>query len=168
MKILETDRLILREFTTDDAPFILKLLNSQGWLEFIGDRGIKNTDDAKNYIETRLINGYTTNGFGLYLIELKKDKASIGMCGLLKRDGLDDIDIGFALSPEFSGNGYAFEAAAGTLIFAKNSLKLNRIVAITTLNNKSSINLLRKLNFNFEKMVQIPNDKEELMLFAIN
>lgn len=166
MEIIETDRLVLREFSHEDAPFVLKLLNTPGWLEFIGDRGIRTLDDAKNYIETKLIYSYRTNGFGLYLIVTKEGKNSVGMCGLVKRDGLEDIDIGFALSPEFSGNGYAYEAALATLDYAKNSLRLKSIVAITTQKNKSSIKLLEKLKFQFDKMVTIPNDTEELLLFT--
>ena len=168
MKLIETNRLVLREFTTADAEFILHLLNSPGWLKFIGDRGVKTTDDASEYITDKLIDSYKTNGFGLYLVLLKNENISIGMCGLIRREGLDDVDIGFALLPDFAGKGFAFEAAIATMKYAEQVLKLKRVVAITTTENNSSINLLKKLNFTFEKMVLIPNDEEELMLFANN
>ena len=166
MKILETSRLVLEEFTLGDADFIFALLNSPGWLQFIGDRGIKNIDDARKYISDKLIASYLTNGFGLYIVRLKNENIPIGMCGLVKRAGLEDVDIGFALSPDFSGKGYAYEAAIATMNYAKDILNIKSIVAITTPNNISSINLLKKLQFNFEKMISIPNDDEELMLFT--
>lgn len=166
MNIIETNRLILRKFILDDAGFVLELLNSPSWLKYIGDRNVKNLEDAKNYISDKLISSYIKNGFGLYEIILKKDNIPVGMCGLIKRDTLENIDLGFALSPVFTGNGYAFEAAFATLNYAKTVLKLERIIAITTTENKNSIKLLEKLKFVFEKMVHLSNEEEELMLFS--
>lgn len=166
MNIIETNRLILRKFIIDDAGFVLELLNSPSWLKYIGDRNVKNLEDAKNYISDKLISSYIKNGFGLYEIILKKDNIPVGMCGLIKRDTLENIDLGFALSPVFTGNGYAFEAAFATLNYAKTVLKLERIIAITTTENKNSIKLLEKLKFVFEKMVLLSNEEEELMLFS--
>ena len=166
MNIIETKRLILRKFIIDDAGFVLELLNSPSWLKYIGDRNVKNLEDAKNYISDKLISSYIKNGFGLYEIILKKDNIPVGMCGLIKRDTLENIDLGFALSPVFTGNGYAFEAAFATLNYAKTVLKLERIIAITTTENKNSIKLLEKLKFVFEKMVLLSNEEEELMLFS--
>ena len=166
MNIIETNRLILRKFILDDAGFVLELLNSPSWLKYIGDRNVKNLEDAKNYISDKLISSYIKNGFGLYEIILKKDNIPVGMCGLIKRDTLENIDLGFALSPVFTGNGYAFEAAFATLNYAKTVLKLERIIAITTTENKNSINLLEKLKFVFEKMVRLSYEEEELMLFS--
>ncbi|MBL7962195.1 GNAT family N-acetyltransferase, partial [bacterium] len=111
-QILETSRLTIRELNSDDAEFILKLVNTPTWLKFIGDRGVKNLDDAKKYIENGPVKSYADNGFGLYLMELKIGKAPIGMCGLIKRDFLPDPDIGFALMPEFEGKGYGYESAS--------------------------------------------------------
>ena len=166
MNIIETNRLILRKFIIDDAGFVLELLNSPSWLKYIGDRNVKNLEDAKNYISDKLISSYIKNGFGLYEIILKKDNIPVGMCGLIKRDTLENIDLGFALSPVFTGKGYAFEAAFATLNYAKTVLKLERIIAITTTENKNSIKLLEKLKFVFEKMVHLSNEEEELMLFS--
>lgn len=166
MNIIETNRLILREFIIDDAGFVLELLNSPSWLKYIGDRNVKNLEDAKKYISDKLISSYIKNGYGLYEIILKKDNIPIGMCGLIKRDTLENIDLGFALSSSFTGNGYAFEAAFATLEYAKTDLKLERIIAITTTENKNSIKLLEKLKFVFEKMIRLSNEEEELMLFS--
>ena len=166
MNIIETNRLILREFIIDDADFVFELLNSPSWLKYIGDRNVKNLDDAKKYISDKLISSYINNGFGLYEIILKKDNIPIGMCGLIKRDTLENIDLGFALSSAFTGNGYAFEAASATLNYAKTVLMLDHIIAITTTENKHSIKLLEKLNFVFEKMVRLSNEEDELMLFS--
>ena len=166
MNIIETNRLILRKFILDDAGFVLELLNSPSWLKYIGDRNVKNLEDAKNYISDKLISSYIKNGFGLYEIILKKDNIPVGMCGLIKRETLENIDLGFALSPVFTGNGYAFEAAFATLNYAKTVLKLERIIAITTTENKNSIKLLEKLKFVFEKMVRFSNEEEDLMLFS--
>jgi RimJ/RimL family protein N-acetyltransferase len=168
LNILETERLTLREFIKDDATFIMNLLNSPGWLKYIGTRNINSVDDARGYISEKLMPSYGKNGFGFYLMETKSDNIPVGMCGLIKRDGLDDVDIGFALLPEYEGNGYAYEAASATLKYAKNTLKLNRIAAITVPYNLSSIKLLEKIGFVFEKMINIPNDKEELMLYSIS
>ena len=166
MNILETDRLILREFNEGDAEFILELLNSLTWLQFIGDRGVKNISDAGKYISDKLIMSYRTNGFGLYMTMLKKEKIPIGMCGLIKRDTLEDVDIGFALSPGYTGHGYAYEAALATLNYGNTVLKLPRIVAITAAENINSISLLKKLKLTFEKKINFPDDKEELLLFT--
>ncbi|MEP6746811.1 MAG: GNAT family N-acetyltransferase [Bacteroidota bacterium] len=166
MTILETDRLILSELTIADAPFILELVNSPGWLQFIGDRGIKNIHDAENYIINGPMASYTINGFGLWLITLKENAASIGMCGLIKRDTLENEDTGFALLPQYEGKGFAFESAAAVLQFAKENLGLKKVVAITLETNHRSINLLTKLGLLFEKKIILPPKNEELMLFT--
>ena len=140
--ILETERLTLREANLDDAAFLLELLNSPGWLQYIGDRGVKNLADARQYLSNRILKSYTDHGFGLYLMVRKEDQVSLGMCGLIRREGLGDIDIGFALLPEYMGQGYAFEAAAAVMAYARDDLKLERIVAITLPVNTNSIRLL--------------------------
>jgi RimJ/RimL family protein N-acetyltransferase len=163
--VIETPRLILREFTVDDGEFIQELLNSPGWLKNIGNRSIETKEDAVNYIENRIRKSYTDSGFGFYIMILKQDNSKTGMCGLVKRDSLDDIDIGFALLPQYGNNGYAHEAAEAVMKFAKDQLKLKRIAAITIPNNNSSIKLLEKLGMKFEKTIKLPHDTEALMLF---
>ena len=130
MIVLETERLILRRLTTDDGEFILELVNEPAWLEFIGDKGVRNLEDARQYILNGPIEMYQRLGFGLYLVQLK-DGTSIGICGLIKRPTLEDVDIGFALLSRFSGKGYAYEAASAVMNYGREVLGMDRIVAIT-------------------------------------
>src|ERR1700704_4791358 len=111
MTILETDRLLLRKLTADDAEFILDLLNQPSFLQFIGDKGVRTLDDARQYILAGPVASYERFGFGLYLTALKESQVSIGICGLIKRETLEDVDVGFAFLPQFWSKGYAFEAA---------------------------------------------------------
>lgn len=166
MNIAATHRLIITGFTTGDAPFILELVNSPGWLEFIGDRGIRSIAGAKNYIKNGPLASYQKNGFGLYRVILKECKISIGMCGLLKRYSLPGPDIGFAFLPAYTGNGYALEAASAVLHHAHEVLKLEKILAITVEANSRSVQLLSKLGFRFEKKVKLGADEKELLLFG--
>ncbi len=166
MKVLETDRLILRRLTLDDAPFILQLVNEPSWIQFIGDRGVRNLEDARNYMLKGPMAMYERAGFGLYLVELKEGGVPMGMCGLIKRDTLPDVDIGFAFFPRFWGKGYAYEAAAAVLAYGRNALGLKRIVAITDPDNHSSIKLLERLGLKFEQLIQMPGDSMQLKLFA--
>jgi len=161
---LNTPRLILREINLNDAPFIFELMNSEGWIEFIGDRGIHNIENAKKYIKENYIKSYKENGYGAYLLQEKNDNALLGMCGLFNRPQLEDVDIGFALLPEYHGKGYAFEAATTVLEYAIKVLQIDRITAITTFENKSSQKLLEKIGFHFERPIIF--DKEELMFFS--
>jgi [ribosomal protein S5]-alanine N-acetyltransferase len=166
--VLETERINLRKFRVIDGEFIFRLLNSKEWLKNIGNRNISSRADAENYITGKLIPPYERSGFGFYLIELKKTGESAGMCGLVKREGLDDVDIGFALLPEYEGKGYAFEAATAVLDYAKNKLNMSRLAAVTIAENNGSIKLLEKLGLRFEKKIMLPGDNEELMLFTID
>lgn len=168
MNVLETDRLTLRLQTTDDAAFILELLNDPSWLQFIGDRGVRTLEDARDYIFNVPIRMYEQFGFSLFLVERKEDHVPIGICGLLKRDCLEDIDIGFAFLPKYRTTGYAYEAASVVMVYGIDTLGLNRIVAITTRDNHSSIKLLKKIGFQFEQLIQLPNDPEELNLFVFD
>jgi RimJ/RimL family protein N-acetyltransferase len=164
--ILETKRLMLRQFTTGDTKFIVELVNSPGWIEFIGDRNIKTDEQAKQYLQNGPLKSYEQNGFGLSLVELKNGKIPIGMCGIIKRDHLENPDIGFAFLPEFTGKGLAFEIAAATMTHAKDQLKLPVIFAITVSENKKSIKLLEKIGMKFIKRFCFPDDKEELILYG--
>ncbi|MFD9628233.1 GNAT family N-acetyltransferase [Peribacillus muralis] len=167
MKVFETNRLIGRWLTTDDAEFILELLNEPSWIEFIGDKGVRTLEDARNYILRGPVDMYNRLGFGLYLTELKEEGTPIGICGLIKRDDLEDVDIGFAFLPRFWAKGYAYESASATMAYGKDVLGLTRIVGITSPNNHSSAKLLEKLGLQFERMVKFPHDSQELKLFAI-
>ena len=168
MNVLQTERLVLRWLTAADAAFILELLNDPGWLRFIGDRGVRTIEDARSYLLKGPIAMVERLGFGLYLTERKTDSVPMGICGLIKRDGLEDIDIGFAFLPAYTGKGYAAEAAIATMAFGKSTFGLKRIVGITSRDNVSSIKLLEKIGLKFERMVRMPRDDEEVMLFAWN
>ena len=165
MFTLETERLTLREVSTDDADFILRLLNEPSFLRFIGDKGVRNLQDARQYILNGPISSYNQNGFGLYLVVLKSTNTSIGMCGLIKRETLADVDIGFAFLPEFWNKGYALESATTVFSYGKNVLKLPRIVAITNKDNVTSGKLLERLGLHFDRLIDLNGDGDETKLF---
>jgi RimJ/RimL family protein N-acetyltransferase len=165
MKILETDRLILSEQSTSDAAFILELMNSPGWLKYIGDRNVHTTEEAATYIINGAMKSYKENGFGLYLVTTKSDQSPIGICGLIKRPGLEATDIGFAFLPQHEGKGYGYESASAVMAHARTELGLGAIVAITVAENEPSIKLLKKIGLSFAKTITLPGSEEELMLF---
>jgi len=165
MNIIETERLLLSRLSIDDDAFILKLLNDPDWLKFIGDRGVNNLEDARNYIVKGPVKNYSEHGFGLFLTKLKDDEVPIGTCGLLKRDYLKEIDIGFAFLPQFRGKGYAVESAA-VIAYGKEAFSLSRIVAITQADNIRSIKVLKKIGFEFENTINQPEDDQEIELYG--
>lgn len=166
MIVLETERLFLREFSLADAQFILTLLNEPSFLRYIGDKKVRDINGAEQYILNGPIASYKQHGFGLYAVELKESGTPIGMCGLLKRQELGDLDIGFAFLPDFWNRGFAFEAAAAVMKHAEDTLKLKRIVGITSLDNDASIKLLDRLGFTFEGVIKLSKDGEDVKLFA--
>lgn len=157
MTILDTKRLILRQFSVDDAPFIYDLFNDPDWIRFIGDRNIHTVDDARTFIEKRLIPTYEKFGFGFYLTAIKETGEPIGMCGLVKRDFLDDVDIGYAFLPHARGKGFAFEAAEATMRYGMDTLDIPRIVAITDVENVRSTRLLQKLGLHLQGTITHPD-----------
>ncbi len=165
--VVETERLVLRQFTTDDAAFILGLLSEPSFLRFVGDKGVRTLDDARGYLLTGPIDSYARNGFGLCLVSLKEDATPIGMCGLVKRDALEHPDIGFAFLPRYWSKGYALEAASAVLGHGHGVLKLGRILAITQTDNDSSIRLLQRLGLTHRGIMRMPPDEQELSLFAL-
>jgi RimJ/RimL family protein N-acetyltransferase len=164
--ILETERVRLRAFTHGDANFIIELLNSPGWIQYIGDRNVRTEEQAVAYLENGPLKSYIQNGFGLSLVEKKDDQKPIGMCGLIKRDNLENPDIGFALLPVYEGHGYAFEIASATLLYAKKVLNIPTVSAITLPGNTRSIRLIEKLGLVFDKTFCFPNSQEELLLYS--
>ncbi|MES1221367.1 MAG: GNAT family N-acetyltransferase [Bacteroidota bacterium] len=166
MVILKTDRLSISHLTLTDASFILELVNSPGWLQFIGDRGIKDITAAENYILNGPIASYEKYGHGLYLVALQENDMAVGICGIIKRDTLEHADIGFAFLPQCSGKGYAYEAASAVLKYAREILELKKILAITLEANHRSVKLLIKIGLVFEKKISFPPNDEELMLFT--
>jgi len=166
MKVLETDRLSLRRLSVEDAEFILDLLNQPSFLRYIGDKGVRTLDDARNYVLNGPMASYERFSFGLYLAELKVTREPIGICGLVKRETLEDVDIGFAFLPQFWQHGYAFESAAAVLAHGRDVLGLDRIVAITSPDNDASVRVLNKLGLRFERMIKLSEDAPEVKLFA--
>lgn len=164
--VLETESLRLRRLTESDAPFILGLVNDPAWLRFIGDRGIRSLDDARDYILQGPVASYEKFGFGLWLVELRHGAAPIGICGLIQRDTLPDVDLGFAFLPDFRGRGHAVEAGRATLDYGRSTLGLKRIAAVTSPDNAGSIRTLGKLGLRFERMIRLTPDAPELQLFA--
>ena len=167
MIIAETNRLFISKFTLKDASFFLQLVNSPNWIKYIGDRETKTIKEAEERIKTGHLKSYKTNGFGFYKLLLKaENKNPIGTCGLIKRDTLDDVDIGFAMLPNYEGIGLAYEASIEVIKLANDEFHLNKLVAITNPNNKKSIKLIEKLGLAFEKKTKPFEDDEELLLFA--
>jgi len=164
--VLESPRLRLRQVVDEDAPFILALLNDPGWLRYIGDRGVRTLDDARRYIAQGPRKMYADHGFGLYLVERKLDGVPLGLCGLIRRETLPDVDIGFALAEQFRGQGYAHEAAAATLRHAREALRLPRVVAIAMPENQASTRLLERLGLRFERTIQFGQPAETLNYFG--
>ncbi len=168
MTVLETERLLLRRITVDDAHFILALLNEPSFLRYIGDKKVRNLEDARQYILNGPVASYERNAFGLYLVELRESHTPVGMCGLIKREELPDPDIGFALLPRFWNKGFAFEAAAAVLKEVRERLRLQRILAITSPDNEASIKVLQRLGLRFVSVIKLSEDREQVKLFTRN
>ena len=167
MTVLTTERLSLREFSVDDAGFMLHLLNEPSFLQYIGDKQVRTLEDARTYLLDGALASYAKFGFGAWLVEDRESGAPMGMCGLLKREILEDFDIGYAFLPEFWSRGYAREAASGVLSYARDTLGLERVVAITQVGNESSIRLLKKIGFAFEGLIRLSAGDPEINLFAL-
>lgn len=163
---LSTERLRLRLPAQADAGFFVRLMNDADWIRYIGDRGVRSEEDAAAYIENRLLDTFRRFGFGLWVVETLSDGAPIGICGLLKRDTLDDVDLGFAFLPEARGRGYAVESARFALALAAETYGLTRVVAITVPENEASARVLERLGMTCERTID-NGDGVLLRLFAI-
>lgn len=180
MQILETERLILRELDSAvDAEFVLELLNSPGFIKYIGDRGVRDLGQACDFIENRFRKSYRDNSYGLWAVEVKANIeeaaplgggvsacGATGICGFVKRVGLPDADIGFAFLPQHERKGYGFESASAVMRFGRETLGFGRVLAITSLDNDGSGRLLEKLGFTFNSLISLPHDNEELKLYV--
>ncbi len=159
------ERLQLRSFELSDAEFIVEILNDPAFIKFIADRNVRTIQDAENYISNGPHKSYRENGFGLWLVSIKGTGEPIGMCGLIKRDSLEHVDIGFAFLPQYTGKGYAFEIASATQAYAK-QIGVEKVIAIVSPGNGSSIKLLSKIGLQFEKLITMPGEEEPVMLFS--
>jgi [ribosomal protein S5]-alanine N-acetyltransferase len=166
MSVLHTERLQLRCFDAHDAAFILELLNDPGWLQHIGDRGVRSTDDARQWIETRLTQAYETLGFGFWAVQRQGDPQPIGLCGLIKRDSLPEVDVGYAFLPRYRGMGYAREAVVGCLAYGRDVLGLARILAITSPDNLASQRVLQAVGMRLEDQRALPGETRETWVYA--
>ena len=166
MTVVKTERLLLRTVTANDASIILELLNEPAVIANVADRGVRTVADAANYIAEKITPSYEKHGFGFYIIELKDSGMPVGMCGLIKRDALDDVDIGYSILERYGRHGYAFEAAQAVLNYARDVIRLPRVVAITSHQNSASQALLIKLGMRHIRNIQIPSFATESMYFA--
>lgn len=166
MSIIETERLSLRRLSADDAPFYFGLVNEPSWLKYIGDKGVRSIEDAHDAIQKGPVEMHDRLGFSLLLVELKDGMVPIGICGLIKRDTLQDVDIGFAFLPAYWGKGYALESAAAVMAYGKNVVGLKRLVAITSPDNASSIRLLEKIGLTYQRTLRLTDGATETKLFA--
>jgi len=167
VKTLVTPRLQIASLTLADAPFILELVNDPAWIRFIGDKNVHSLADAEGYLRNGPLAMYHRHGFGLFRVDRRSDGVAVGMCGLIRRDGLDDVDIGFAFLETARGQGYASEAAKAVLAYGLGELGLSRILAITTVDNDASSRVLEKLGFHFVRTTYLPGDAKELKLYEI-
>ncbi len=165
MTVIETSRLQLRELDFGDAEFILELVNEPDFIRYIGDKGVRTLQDARDYISSGPIDSYSQNGFGLYATCFR-DGTPIGICGLVKREGLSEPDVGFAFLARHCSRGYAVESAGAVLDHGARVLKIPRIVAITSVENYSSIAVLEKIGLSFERMIRLGENGPELKLFG--
>ena len=167
MTILETERLILRELQPDDAPFMLELLNEPSYILNIADRGVRDLDGARRYLEDRWRASYRQHGFGLWVVVERSSGMATGLCGLVRRDGLEDVDIGYAFLPAFWGRGYAIESALGVKAHARDVVGLSRLVAIVVPSNLPSVRVLERLGMSVERTLRLPGECTDLALYAM-
>ena len=166
--MIETARLTLRRLAADDAGFILELLNDPSFVRYIGDKRVRTVEQARDYIAEGPVRSYQQHGYGLYLVELREAQEPIGICGLLKRDYLQDPDIGFAFLARFRRGGFGFEAARAVLDYGREAWRLRRVAAMTSPDNVASIALLAKLGFSFERTMRVAPGEPEIKLFVFD
>lgn len=164
--ILETARLRVERFTLEDAGFIVRLFNDPAFILNIADKGVRTPEDARAYLRSGPLAHYDRYGFGLWRVSERGTGAPVGMCGLIRRDTLEDVDLGYALLPEFTGKGYAIEAGRAVVDHAMDGLSLERLVAVVSPGNGRSIRVLERLGFSFERMMLWPPDDEEVAIYA--
>lgn len=164
---LETERLLLERLTLDDAELMLAVWNDPAFHRYVGDRGIRTVDEARQALTGGALKLYADYGHGPYRLTLKSAGVAIGVCGLFRRDGLDDTDIGFSILPRYCGQGLAYEAARAVIDHARDDIKLARLTALVSAENSASIGLIEKLGFDFEAISRIPGEDEDVRLYAL-
>ncbi|MDO9193764.1 MAG: GNAT family N-acetyltransferase [Undibacterium sp.] len=167
MKILDTERLSLSIISLDDAAFYLELINDPSWIANISDKGIRTLEAARESILSGPVASQHTNGFSLYVVRRQDDNVAMGLCGLIKRDVLKNVDIGYAFLPAYSGQGYALEAAKGVVQYANFAMGLAKLAAITSPSNQRSNHLLQKLGFSLEEVLVLPGEERMTNLYGL-
>ena len=162
-----SDRLIIRPTLEQDSDLIYQLMNSPKFIKYVGDRQLYYVENAEKYIQDKMLPQLHSHGYSNYSLINKKNSAKIGICGLYDREGLDGIDIGFGILPEFEGLGYAFESSSRIIKAAFDELEIPEIKAITTKENVSSESLLLKLGFKLNRTIVLPNESDELLSYKI-
>ncbi|WP_407534910.1 GNAT family N-acetyltransferase [Elizabethkingia miricola] len=165
MKTYETERLIIKPITLDDAAFLLDLYNRPKFIQYIGDKNLRSIDDAQTYIQNRFLPQLERSGYGNYTITLKENNEIIGAVGIFEREGLPIMDIGYSFLEEYEGNGYAYEAAIKVKEIGMKDFGLEKLSAITSKENFASQKLLGKLGLAYVKDISLPNEDEVLMYF---
>jgi RimJ/RimL family protein N-acetyltransferase len=166
VNVLETARLVLRHVELRDADLFVELLNDPAFIQYVADRGVRSSEQAVAYLEEKVLPSYARHGFGSYFAELKESGEPIGICGLIKRETLDDVDVGFSILRKFWGQGYATEAASAVIDYGRRQLGLPRVVAIASPENANSINVLKKLGLRFEKTIRLPGYELDGQLYV--
>ena len=166
LNVIETQRLSLREMSEADAAFALELLNDTDFKRNIADRGVRTPEAAARYISERFVESYRRHGFGLWLVETKDGRLPAGICGLVKREQLPGVDIGYAFLPRFRSKGYAHESASAVLRHARDVLGLRRLYALVNPDHAGSIRVLEKLGMRFERMLRLSDEESEVKLFS--
>lgn len=166
--MLQTKHFNLREASESDADFILKLINQPAWKQYISNHSIETLSQARKYISSKLTPMYDELGLGLWIVESIHDKLPVGLCGLIKRESLKHIDLGFGFLPQYWGKGFAYETSIQCLRHAFENLNRPTVYAITVPSNKRSVKLLERLGFHYKENYSHPNSSEVLSLFEIN
>lgn len=164
---LQTEHLKMRRLNLDDAGLMLAIWNDPGFIRNVADRGIRTVEQAQEAMEKGAMHLYETYGYGPYRVALRDCDTAIGLCGLFRRDSLDDPDIGYAILPDHRGKGIAYEASAAVIEHARSDLALKRLIALISPNNSASIGLIRKLGLEFERMHRMPDDDDEVCIYAM-
>ncbi len=166
--ILNTERLEMRWLTPNDAPMMLAVWNDPAFVRHVGDRGVRTLEQARAAIEAGPVRLYTDYGYGPFRVTRREDGIDLGVCGLFRREGLDEPDIGFAVLPEFCGQGFGFEASVAVLDHARDALKLPCVTAIVSPQNNPSVGLLEKLGLLYERPVRLPGEDRDVSLYRID
>lgn len=163
--LISSNRLHLSEFSLKDASFFFELVNDPDWIKYIGDRNIKTISDSEDYLKNKIIPSYKQFGFGFYVVRLKESNLPIGMCGLIKRDWMSYVEIGYAFLNKHRSKGYAIEASIATKKYAKEEIGISKIAALTDVDNEKSGNLLNRLGLEFERLISYPGEQKKCKLY---